>query len=141
MSEVSDTQAFLDPDASREYLRSWKENIDRTAARAAEMSEQMERLRVTTRDRNGLAEVTIDSAGVLVGLKLTDRIRGFEPAVVARAVMSALREARATAADRAHDIAVETMGADSLSARTTADRMRQTLERPDGDNDPGERGD
>jgi hypothetical protein len=27
------------------------------------MSEQMERLRVTARDGNGLAEVTIDSAG------------------------------------------------------------------------------
>lgn len=146
MPEVSDTQAFLDPDASREYLRSWKENVDRTAARVAAMSEQMERLRVTARDGNGLAEVTIDSAGVLVDLELTDRIHRFEPKVVARAVMSALREARAEAADRVHDIAVETMGPDSLSARTTADRMRQALERPEhgrpaGEDEPGQRGD
>jgi DNA-binding protein YbaB len=131
MSEASDTQAFLDPDASREYLRSWKENVDRMAAGAAAMSEQMGRLRVTARDGNDLAKVTIDSTGVLVGLELTDRIHRFEPAVVARAVMSALREARAEAADRAHDIAVETMGPDSLSARTTAERIRQALERPD----------
>lgn len=131
MPEVSDTQAFLDPDASREYLRSWKDTVDRTAARAAAMSERMERLRVSARDGNGLAEVTIDAGGVLVGLELTDRIRRFEPDVVARAVMGALREARAVAADRAHDIAVETMGPDSLSARTTAERMRQALERPD----------
>jgi DNA-binding protein YbaB len=137
MPEVSDTQAFLDPDASREYLRSWKENVDRMAARAAAMSEQMERLRVTARDGNGMAEVTIDSSGVLVGLELTDRIHRFEPEVVAQAVMSALGEARAKAADRAHDIAVETMGPDSLSARTTADRMRHALERPD----PGRPGD
>jgi hypothetical protein len=130
MPEVSDTQAFLDPDASREYLRSWKESVDRTAARAAAMSEQLERLRVTARDDNGLAEVTIDSAGVLVGLELTDRIHRFPPAAVARAVLSALHEARVEAADRAHDIAVETMGPDSLSARTTADRMRHALERP-----------
>jgi len=145
MPEVSDTQAFLDPDASREYLRSWKENVERTAARATAMSEQVERLRVTARDGNGLAEVTIDSAGVLVGLELTDRIHRFEPQVVARAVMSALREARAEAADRAHAIAVETMGPDSLSARTIADRMRQALERPDdarraGEDEPGQRG-
>jgi DNA-binding protein YbaB len=145
MPEVSDTEAFLDPDASREYLRSWKENVDRMAARAAAMSEQMERLRVTARDGNGLAEVTIDSAGVLVGLELTDRIHRFEPEVVARAVMSALREARAKAADRAHDIAIETMGPDSLSARTTADRMRHALERPDhdrpaGEDEPGQKG-
>lgn len=131
MPEVSDTQAFMDPDASREYLRSWKEDVDRVAARAAAMSEQMERLRVTARDGNGLAKVTIDSAGVLVGLELTDRIHRFGPEAVARGVMNALREARATAADRAHDIAVETMGPDSLSARTTADRMRRALQRPD----------
>ncbi|MEU4240897.1 YbaB/EbfC family nucleoid-associated protein [Actinoplanes sp. NPDC026619] len=138
MPEVSDTQAFLDPDASREYLRSWKDNVDRVAAQAAAMSEQIERLRVRARDGNGLAEVTIDSAGVLVGLELTDRIRRFEPEVVARAVMSALRGARAEAADRAHDIAVETMGPDSFSARTTADRMRQVLEQPDYDQPPSE---
>src|SRR5689334_20230665 len=123
MSEVSDTQAFLDPDASREYLRSWKENVDRVAAQAAVMSEQMQRLRITARDDNGMAEVTIDSAGVLVDLEFTNRIHRFEPAAVARAVLSALREARGKAADRAHQIAVETMGPDSLSARTTADRM------------------
>jgi hypothetical protein len=130
MAEVPDTQAFLDPDASRQYLRSWKNKVDQTAARAAAMTEQLERLRVTTRDRDGLAEVTIDYAGVLVGLDFTDRIHRFEPAAVARAVMWALREARATAADRAHDIAVETMGPDSLSARTTAERMRLALEQP-----------
>jgi DNA-binding protein YbaB len=145
MPEVSDPQAFLDPDASREYLRSWKENVDRVAARAAAMSEQMQRLRVTARDGNGLAEVTIDSAGVLVGLELTDRIHRFEPEVVARAVMSALREARAKAADRAHDIAVETMGPDSLSARTTADRLRDALEQPHhggpaDEDEPGQKG-
>ena len=140
MSEAPDTQAFLDPDASREYLRSWKGDVDRMAARAAAMSEQMERLRVNARDGNGLAEVTIDSAGVLVALELTDRIHRFAPDVVARAVMSALREARAKAAERARDIAVETMGPDSFSARTMADRMRQALQRPEG-YEPGDGGD
>ncbi len=128
---MPDAETFFDPDASREYLRSWKDDVDRTAARAAAMSDQMGRLRVTARDGNGLAEVTIDAGGVLVGLELSDRIHRFEAAVVARAVMSALRDARTKAADQAHDIAVETMGPDSLAARTTADRMRQVLERPD----------
>ena len=131
MPEVPDTELFLDPDASREYLRSWQENVDRTTARAAAMAEQMERLRVTAKDGNGLAEVTINSDGVMVDLKLTSRIHRLAPEVVAQGVMSALGEARAKAAERAHNIAVETMGPDSLSARTTADRMRRALEWPD----------
>jgi DNA-binding protein YbaB len=82
--EVSDTEAFLDPDASRDYLRSWKDNVDRMAARAASMTRQLQQLRTTGKDGNGLAEVTIDSAGVLVHLELTDRIHRYDPQVVAR---------------------------------------------------------
>jgi DNA-binding protein YbaB len=137
MPEISDTEAFLDPDASREYLRSWRENIDRTAARAAAMAERLQQLRTTAKDGNGLAEVTIDSSGVVLDLTLTDRIHRHTPEAVARAVMTALREARATAARRAQEIAVETMGPDSLSARTTADRMRELLERPEATGEQG----
>jgi DNA-binding protein YbaB len=133
MGEAFDTQAFFDPDASREYLRAWKGSVDRAATQASAMAEQMAELRVKARDDDGFAEVTIDSAGVLVDLKLTERIHRFEPAVAARAVMKALRKAQAIAADRAHDIAVETMGADSLSARTTADRMRHALKQSDAE--------
>jgi DNA-binding protein YbaB len=135
MPEVSDTEAFLDPDASRDYLRSWKESIDRKAAQAASMTQQFEQMRTKGRDGNGLAEVTIDASGVLVHLELTERIHRHEPGVVARAVMTALREARTAAAQRAHEIAVETMGLDSLSARTTADRMQRLLERSDSTED------
>ena len=140
MPEVSDTEEFLDPDASRAYLRSWKANVDAAAERAQAMAEQLQRLRITAKDDNGLAEVTIDSSGVLLDLQLTDRIQRYSPDAVARAVMSALREARQKAARQAHDIAVETMGPGSLSARTIAERMRQQLERPEAGDAPGERG-
>ena len=128
-------EGFLDPDASREYLRSWKDRIDRTAARTQAMSEQLDQLRTTARDGNGLVEVTIDSSGVLMDLRLTDRIHRYAPDAVARAVMAALREARVKAAERSREIAVETMGPDSLAARTISDRMQQLLERPDSGDD------
>ena len=126
-----DNESFLDPDASREYLRSWKERVDQVAVQSRSMAEQLEKLRIKAQDHNGLAEVTIDSSGVLVDLKLTARTRREEPEVVARAMMTALQAARTKAAERTHEIAVQTMGPDSLSARTIADRMRQLLERPD----------
>lgn len=128
-------EGFLDPDASREYLRSWKDRIDQTATRTQAMSEQLEQLRTTARDGNGLAEVTIDSSGVLMDLRLTDRIHRYDPGVVARAVMAALREARMKAAERSREIAVETMGPDSLAARTITDRMQHQLHRPDSGED------
>jgi DNA-binding protein YbaB len=130
-------EAFLDPDSARDYLRSWNARVERQGANARAMSERIGELRTTAKDSNDLTEVTIDSTGVLLELKFTDRIRRIEPDVVARAVMAALREARVKAADRAREIAVETMGPDSLSARTIGDRMRQLLEAPDATDDDG----
>jgi DNA-binding protein YbaB len=132
MVDVSDAGAFLDPDASRDYLQSWKQNAERKAERASSMAAQIEHLRTSAQDDNGLAEVTVDSSGVLVDLVLTERIHRHEPQVVARAVMSALQLARTRTAAQAREIAVETMGPDSMSARVIGERMQQLLERPDG---------
>ena len=137
MSDLSDGDIFLDPDASRDYLRSWKERVDQVAANTRAMSGQIEALRVRAEDRNRLAEVTIDASGVLVDLTLTERIHQFAPDVVSRAVMAALRDARAQAAARSREIAVETMGADSLAARTIADRLEQQLRAPEPPADSG----
>jgi DNA-binding protein YbaB len=131
MVNVSDAEAFLDPEASRGYLRSWRADVERRAERAGSMAAQIERLRSSAEDDNDLAQVTVDSSGVLVDLVLSERIHRYEPEVVARAVMSALREARMKAAEQAREIAVEAMGPDSMSARVIADRMQQLLERPD----------
>jgi DNA-binding protein YbaB len=128
VTEIWEAEAFLDPNSSRDYLRSWKERVDTLAARTQAMSEQLEQLRVSAKDGNDLAEVTIDSAGVLVDLKLGSRMHRFEPDVVARAVLTALAEARITAAARSREIAEATLGPDSIAARTIADRMQQSLE-------------
>lgn len=131
VSNVSDAGAFLDPDASRDYLRSWRDDAERKAERAGSMAAQIEQLRTSATDDDNLAEVTVDSAGVLVDLVLTERIHRHEPQVVAQAVMSALQKARIRTAERARDIAVEAMGPDSMSAQVFGDRIQQLLESPD----------
>lgn len=128
MSSSPDDEVILDPDAARDYLRSWKDRVDRVAASTQAMSDQIGQLRTSATDGNGLVEVTVDSTGVLLDLKLTERIHRVAPDVVSRAVMAALREARLLAAGRAREIAVDTMGPDSLVARTIADRMQQLLQ-------------
>jgi len=125
VSNVSDAGAFLDPDASRDYLRSWRDDAERKAERAGSMAAQIEQLRTSATDDDNLAEVTVDSAGVLVDLVLTERIHRHEPQVVAQAVMSALQKARIRTAERARDIAVEAMGPDSMSAQVDVAQLHQ----------------
>ena len=138
MTEVPNGAAFLDPDSARDYLRSWQQRVDSLAARTQAMSDRISELRTSAKDGNDLAEVTVDSGGVLIDLKLTPRIQRFEPDVVSRAVMSALRAARAKAAGEAREIAVDMMGPESLAARTIGDRMQQLLDpAPDDGPIPG----
>jgi DNA-binding protein YbaB len=127
-----DGESLLDPDAARAYLRDWQSRIDRTAADTQAMSDRLAQLRVTAADANGLAEVTIDSTGVLVGLHLSDRIQRFAPDAVSRAVLSAVREARLKAADRSREIITETLGSESVAARTLTERVARQLREPGG---------
>jgi DNA-binding protein YbaB len=124
---VPDGGGLLDPDGAHEYLRSWKQRIDRMAADTQAMSDRLGELRVTAEDDNDLAEVTIDATGALLDVRFTPRIQRVAPEVVSRAVMSAIRVARLTAAERSRQIITETVGSESVAGRTIADRIERQL--------------
>jgi DNA-binding protein YbaB len=118
---------ILDPDTAGAYLEDWQRRVERKAAETQAMSNRLSALRVTTKDDNGLTEVTIDANGALVDVRFTDRIQRVAPDAVARAVMSALRDARRKAADQTRQIVTETMGEQSIAAQAIAERVEQQL--------------
>ncbi|MDY7088319.1 MAG: YbaB/EbfC family nucleoid-associated protein [Actinomycetota bacterium] len=116
------TEPLLDPDSSREYLRDWKGRVDRAAAAAQVMSERLGQARISAADGNGLVEVTIDSGGVLLDVRFTERIQRVPPEAVSRAVMGALGIARNKAARLTKEVIDETLGPDSLAGRMIAEQ-------------------
>ncbi|GIE95886.1 YbaB/EbfC family nucleoid-associated protein [Paractinoplanes rishiriensis] len=124
---------LLDPEGAQEYLANWKKRIDRMAADTQAMSDRLAQMRVTGADGNDLAEVTIDSTGVLLDVQFSQRIQRVAPDVVARAVMTAVRNAQRTAAERSRQIITETVGSESVAGRAIAERMEKQLLTPDGD--------
>lgn len=124
---IPGTDGLLDPDGAVDRLAAWKGRIDRLAADTRAMSERLQELRVTMADGNGLAEVTIDSTGALVDLRLGQRIQRVAPEVVARTVMDTIRAAREQLADRSQEIIAETVGTESPAARAIAERVGQQL--------------
>ena len=117
----------LDPDDARERLAAWKGRIDKLAADTLAMSDRYEQLQVTTRDPDGLAEVTVDSTGGLVALRLTEEIERVTPDEVADTIMRTIRAAKAELADRSEEIIEETVGTDSAAGRAIADRVGRQL--------------
>lgn len=124
---------ILDPDGARERLTAWKGRIDKLAADTKSMSDQLQNVQVTATDPNGLTEVTVDSTGALVGLRLTDRIQRTDPNVVAQAIMGTLRDAKNKVADRSQEIIAETVGTESAAARAIAESVDRQLRTPDDD--------
>lgn len=128
----ADASGFLDPDASRAYLREWKSRVDKMAADTKAVSDRLAELRISAEDDNRLVKVAIDATGLLVGVEFSDRIQRVAPDAVSRAVLSALRVARLRAAEQSREIITETMGADSPAARTIAERVERQLRGDEG---------
>jgi DNA-binding protein YbaB len=117
----------LNPDDARQRLEAWKGRIDKLAADTKAMSDRFQGLQVTRKDRDGMAEVTVDSTGALVALKLTREIERSSPDVVAATIMSTIRDAKAELAERSQEIIADTIGTESAAARAIADRVGQQL--------------
>ncbi|MEU4470675.1 YbaB/EbfC family nucleoid-associated protein [Micromonospora sp. NPDC023888] len=126
-AEVPNAGGLLDPDGAMDRLAEWKGRLDQLATATDAMSERVQELRVTVADGNGLVEVTVDSAGALVDLRLGQRIQRVAPDVVARTIMSTIGLAKRQLADRAQEVIGETLGTDSPAARAIAERVGQQL--------------
>jgi DNA-binding protein YbaB len=136
----------LNPDDALQRMEAWKGRIDKLAADTKAMSDRFQQLQVTKKDRDGLTEVTVDSTGALVELKLTREIERSSPDVVAATIMSTIRDAKAELAERSQEIIAETVGPESaagqaiaaqvgdrLRSEGTADRLRDV--EPDDDDE------
>ncbi|GAB3462044.1 YbaB/EbfC family nucleoid-associated protein [Actinophytocola sediminis] len=122
---------ILDPAAARARLAAWQGRVDQLAADTRTMSDRLQDLRVSATDPRGLAEVTIDSTGTMVDLRLTERIQHTAPAVVAQTIMATLGDARGRLADRSREIIVDTVGTGSPAAQVIAKSVdRQLRGRP-----------
>ncbi|WP_026454784.1 YbaB/EbfC family nucleoid-associated protein [Saccharomonospora iraqiensis] len=126
--------SILDPDGAREKLAAWKGRIDELAADTRTMSTQLQEVRVTATDPDGLVELTVDSTGALVDLTLTDRMERTRPDVVARTIMATLARAKNQLADRSREIIADTVGTESPAARAIAESVENQLRsEPDAD--------
>ena len=120
-------EPILDPDGARERLAAWKGRIDKLADDTLSMSQQLQELRIVAKDPAGMAEVTIDSTGVMVNLKLTDRITPASPEAVAATIMATLTDARRQLAQRSKEILADTIGTDTAAGRAIVESVSRHL--------------
>lgn len=126
----------LSPDDARERLEAWRGKIEKLAADTKDMSDRFQALQVTRSDQNRMTEVTVDSSGSLVALRLTREIERASPDVVAATIMSTIRAAKAELAEMTQEIIEDTVGAESSAGQAIAARVKEHLLADAGEAEP-----
>lgn len=104
-------------DAAEEWVRSWSASVSERAARARDLSERVAQLSVSATDDDELVTVTVAGSGVVTDLHLDERVRRWPAARTATEILAVMRRAQASMAGQVADIATQTVGPDSETAR------------------------
>ncbi|MEV4495362.1 YbaB/EbfC family DNA-binding protein [Micromonospora arborensis] len=121
-------------DAAQRRLDEWESSLAEQAERAKTLSTRMRGLTGTARNVDRTVEVTVDSAGLLIDLRLDERTRQQSAAGTARQILETTRAAVADLLRQVSAAAVESLG-DGASAQAVIDSYRSRLSRDEGHSD------
>ncbi|MEU5937247.1 YbaB/EbfC family DNA-binding protein [Micromonospora sp. NPDC047187] len=120
-------------DAAERRLDEWEKSLAERAARAKTLSASIRDLTGTARNADRTVDVTVDSTGLLIDLRLDERIRQQPAAHTARQILETTAAARADLLRKVSDAATEALG-DDASARAIIDSYRTRLLPDQGSN-------
>lgn len=112
--------------------------VDQWVARAKEKAERYQAMKaavvqvsVTESSKDGMVTVTVDSAGNVTGLEITDRNKELSGAQVAEAVLATLRRAQSRLPERLGEVMADTIGDDQQTIDTVVGDYRAKFPEPE----------
>ena len=120
---------------AQQWLADWQVRITDQSERTREMAARIAALKVSAESRDGAVRVTVDSAGVPVDLVLASRVEGWPAQRVAAEIMATMRMAQADLTHRVEQVAADTVGAGSETARTLLTPYQERFAAPRDDED------
>ena len=115
----------MSPDDAQRWLDDWESNASTKLALARQLAEQVAQVSLTAANQDGSVEVTVDSAGAMTGLRLSEATRKRPADELSQEILTVMRRAQAKLAARVGDIAATTVGADSESGRALVATFEQ----------------
>ncbi|MEU4551917.1 YbaB/EbfC family nucleoid-associated protein [Micromonospora violae] len=114
-------------DAAGRRLDEWEAAMADRAARAKTLSSHVQTLTGTATSPDRSVQVTVDSSGLLVDLRLDERIRHQPSTQTARQIMETTRAAHADLLRRLTETTTETLGADDPTGHAIIDSYQRRL--------------
>lgn len=112
--------------------------VDRMVADAKAKAQRYQAMRaalgqvsVTETAKDGLVTATVDAAGNITDLRITDRVRDMSGAQVAAAVLNTVRRAQAKLPERLGEVMAATIGDDEQTRETIVGNYRAKFPEPE----------
>ncbi|MEU7750483.1 YbaB/EbfC family DNA-binding protein [Micromonospora sp. NPDC049171] len=121
-------------DTAEGRLDEWESSLAARAERARTLSATMRELTGTARNADRTVHVTVDSAGLLIDLRLDELSRQQPAARTARQILETTTAARADLLRQVSDAATESLG-DDASTRAIINSYRSRLLHDQGSDD------
>ncbi len=107
-------------------LTAFQDRAERRAAELGGAAAAMSARTASAEVAGGAVRVTVTGGGTLCDLELSDAVRGWEPAEIARQVRECVRQAQSRLAEATHEAAVGRVG-DHPALALVAERMRDAF--------------
>jgi DNA-binding protein YbaB len=130
---MSDPEAGAGGVTAAAGLDRWVAQARAKAERYQAMQAQVGQVSVTESSRDGMVTVTVDSAGNVTGLSITDKVRDCSGVQVSSAVLSTLRRAQSRLPDKLAEVMAATIGDDQATMDTIVGNYRSKFPEPEPD--------
>ncbi|WP_330437876.1 YbaB/EbfC family nucleoid-associated protein [Micromonospora sp. NBC_00821] len=114
-------------DAAGRRLDEWETSMADRAAHAKALSTQVQALTGTATSPDRSVEVTVNASGLLIGLRLDERIRQCSSAQTARQIMATTRAAHADLLKRLTDTTTKILGDGDPTGQAIVDSYQRRL--------------
>lgn len=109
----------------------WVAQAREKAQRYQAMQAAVGQVSVTESSKDGMVTVTVDSAGNVTDLRITDRVRELSGTQVATAVLTTLRRAQSRLPERLGEVMASTIGDDKQTMDTIVGNYRAKFPEPE----------
>jgi DNA-binding protein YbaB len=129
---MSDPLSGAGGDATARLDR-WAAEARAKAQRYQAMQAAVGQVSVTESSKDGMVTVTVDSAGNVTDLRITDRVKDLSGSQVSSAVLSTLRRAQSRLPERLGEVMAATIGDDQQTMDTIVGNYRSKFPEPEPD--------
>jgi len=118
------------PEETERRVEQWAADFAAKADRYQQMQQQISRVSATEASADGAVRVTVDSAGIMTELVLSDRAGQLRPQQLAEQILDVMRRAQSRLTGQVQQVMEDTVGDDEATVQAVVASYEQRFPQP-----------